>query len=197
MQSIPDYGYSTACDPHGGDYIWPAIARELPPPPGRAIDVGCGNGYITERLHQAGFEAIGVDPSPSGIEQAQTTYPECSFFNAEASPLLGAFDLVVCTEVIEHVYDPTTLANTLHALTAPGGLCIVTTPYHGYTKNLALALLNKWDAHLAPGWHGGHIKFFSPKTLTLMLREAGFKSVSIRRVGRIPPLAKSMVAICR
>jgi 2-polyprenyl-6-hydroxyphenyl methylase/3-demethylubiquinone-9 3-methyltransferase len=64
-------------------------------------------------------------------------------------------------------------------------------------KNLALAVAGKWDDHLTALWDGGHIKFFSERTLGLLLQEAGFKEISFIRVGRIPPLAKSLVAVVR
>ncbi len=72
---------------------------------------------------------------------------------------------------------------------------ILSTPYHGYWKNLALALTGKMDAHFTALWDGGHIKFFSLPTLETVLREAGAQKISFRRVGRIAPLAKSMIAI--
>ena len=88
-------------------------------------------------------------------------------------------------------------AATLFALLEPGGTAIVSTPYHGYWKNLALALSGKMDAHFTALWDYGHIKFWSVATLTRLLAEAGFVDIRFQRVGRIPALAKSMIAIAR
>lgn len=74
---------------------------------------------------------------------------------------------------------------------------MLSTPYHGYLKNLALALAGKWDDHLGPLWDGGHIKFFSKRTLRALLEEAGFQQIDLLRVGRVPALAKSLVAVVR
>ncbi|MFN3682011.1 MAG: hypothetical protein ACK4VP_08235, partial [Nitrospira sp.] len=76
-----------------------------------------------------------------------------------------------------------------------GGVAIVSTPYHGYWKNLALALSGKMDAHFTALWDHGHIKFWSIRTLRQLLQEAGFSEIRFLRVGRIPPLAKSMIAV--
>ena len=57
----------------------------------------------------------------------------------------------------------------LFASIKPGGFLILTTPYHGYLKNMTLSVINQWDAYLMVGSVGGHIKFFSPKTLKIML----------------------------
>ena len=78
-----------------------------------------------------------------------------------------------------------------------GGTAILSTPYHGYWKNLALALSGKMDAHFTALWDYGHIKFWSIATLTRLLAEAGFVDIRFKRVGRIPALAKSMIAIAR
>jgi hypothetical protein len=75
-------------------------------------------------------------------------------------------------------------------------VAIVSTPYHGYWKNLALSLVpGAWDRHHHPLQDDGHIKFWSIPTLRMLLSKAGFQQTSFRRVGRLGPLAKSMVAI--
>ena len=68
------------------------------------------------------------------------------------------------------------LENTFLVLRS-GGSLILTTPYHGYLKNLALSLFNKWDKHFTVERRGGHIKFFSEETLARMLSSCGFENV--------------------
>ena len=107
------------------------------------------------------------------------------------------FDAVVSTEVIEHLFSPHLLPLFAAGTLDKGGYLILTTPYHGYLKNLVLALLDGWDTHLTPLWHGGHIKFWSRKTLTRLLSENGFEVVGFSGVGRLPYLWKSMVLVAR
>jgi 2-polyprenyl-6-hydroxyphenyl methylase/3-demethylubiquinone-9 3-methyltransferase len=76
-----------------------------------------------------------------------------------------------------------------------GGYALISTPYHGYLKNLALAITGKMDKHFSPLWDHGHIKFWSRESLTQLLSDTGLTVVRIDRVGRIPPLAKTMLAI--
>jgi len=202
-----DYGYHDADPTWSNAYIWPVIQRELgkgskgamggerP----RALDLGCGNGATTEMIRTMGFDAIGVDPSASGIALAREAYPECHFEQASAyddlAARFGCFDAVVSLEVIEHCYDPRKMLETTYNLLSPGGLAIISTPYHGYLKNLVLAATGKLDQHFTATWDGGHIKFFSIATLTELLEERGFIDIRFHRVGRWPPLAKSMVAV--
>jgi 2-polyprenyl-6-hydroxyphenyl methylase/3-demethylubiquinone-9 3-methyltransferase len=82
-------------------------------------------------------------------------------------------------------------------LLEPGGLAIVSTPYHGYWKNLALAAMGRMDSHFTALWDHGHIKFWSIKTLGALLREVGFVDLRFHRAGRVPALAKSMIAVAR
>lgn len=90
------------------------------------------------------------------------------------------FDLVVSTEVVEHLYAPKAYARGCFEAARPGGRFICTTLYHGYLKNLALSLLNKWDAHANPLWDGGHIKLWSRRTISRLLAEAGFRNIRFR-----------------
>jgi 2-polyprenyl-6-hydroxyphenyl methylase/3-demethylubiquinone-9 3-methyltransferase len=84
------------------------------------------------------------------------------------------------------------LANCRRAL-KPGGALILSTPYHGYWKNLALAVTGKLDDHFTALWDGGHIKFWSRGTLAQLLEEAGFRVERFVGVGRLPFLWKSMI----
>ena len=104
-------------------------------------------------------------------------------------------DVVVSSEVIEHLYSPQRFLVNVGLTLRSGGSIVLTTPYHGYLKNLALSLANAWDKHHTVAWEGGHIKFFSEKTLTAMLREAGYEQVVFSNAGRMLWLWKSMV--CR
>ena len=108
----------------------------------------------------------------------------------------GRWPFVLCLEVIEHVYFPHRLARTMFELCEPGALAVVSTPYHGYWKNLALSLVpGGWDRHHHPLSDHGHIKFWSIPTLRALLASAGFSQTSFLRVGRMGPLAKTMIAI--
>jgi 2-polyprenyl-6-hydroxyphenyl methylase/3-demethylubiquinone-9 3-methyltransferase len=100
-------------------------------------------------------------------------------------------------EVVEHVYSPRDFAQTIFDVLVPGGLVILSTPYHGYLKNLLIAITNSYDRHHDPLWDHGHIKFWSMDTLSQLLEEIGFAQIRFDRVGRIPPLAKSMIALAR
>ena len=187
-------------------YLLPAVESELArlgaglaPGQKRLFDVGCGNGSIGAALARCGWLVTGVDPSPEGIAKAQATHPDLKLeFGSAYDDLAtryGRFPVVISLEVVEHLYDPRAFARTLYDLLEPGGTAIISTPYHGYWKNLVMALTGKLDSHFTALWDHGHIKFWSIRTLSALLAEAGFPPPRYLRVGRVPTLAKSMIAI--
>lgn len=162
-------------------------------------DLGCGNGHITGRLAELGFQVTGVDASPSGIAIARRAYPNVEFVEAliDRELRLGHFDLVVSSDVIEHMYRPSDLLEATRALLKPGGQVLLGTPYHGYLKNLVLAVTGKMDAHFSALHDGGHIKFFSVKTLSRLMISHGFEDLSFTFYGRAPWLWKNMICHAR
>ena len=203
--AVVQYPYATSELGHHHAYILPAVEDALRthgvPPGSRVFDLGCGNGSASARLASLGYEVSGADPSEEGIAQAKEAYPDLdlrlgSAYDDLASEF-GTFPALISLEVVEHLYFPRKYAKTAHDLLEPGGIAILSTPYHSYFKNLVLAVTGKMDQHFTALVDHMHIKFWSFKTLTVLLEEAGLEVLEFRRVGRVPPLAKSMVAVAR
>ncbi|MFQ3678971.1 MAG: class I SAM-dependent methyltransferase [Pseudanabaenaceae cyanobacterium] len=199
------YGWSSAAAPHSCHYLAPRILGILKAlQVRRVLDIGAGNGYLCSVLAQAGYAVAGVEYDPVGVQIAKESYPGLAFYNYgvqdDPNLLLDAeppFDAVVSTEVVEHLFFPHLLPLYAKAVLVEKGHLIITTPYHGYLKNLAIALLGKWDSHHTALWYGGHIKFWSRRTLAQLLRENGFTEVGFSGVGRLPYLWKSMVMVAQ
>lgn len=193
---------------HGGSsefhrWVLPPIKRWLKIiRPSNVLDLGCGNGYVTGWLCEQGIRSVGLDGSGSGILIARKNYPEIEFEEANFDLPLPqhyhcAFDLVISLDVIEHMLLPRQLMpRALEGLTSSGYM-ILSTPYHGYFKNVALALTNSFDKHWHPLRDFGHIKFFLRATLTTLCEEQGFEILDLVYVGRVTPLAKSMIVLLR
>lgn len=203
---ISGYVYEDSALNASHEYLLPAVTEilaslNLPHGRKRIFELGCGNGAIADALTIQGYQVTGVDASVQGIQQAQRTRPHLSLQLGSVYDHLsvqhGRYPVVLSLEVVEHLYAPRDFAKTLFDLVEPSGTAIVSTPYHGYWKNLALALTGKMDRHFTALWDHGHIKFWSIATLGQLLREAGFRSVTFHRVGRIPLFATSMIAIAR
>jgi 2-polyprenyl-3-methyl-5-hydroxy-6-metoxy-1,4-benzoquinol methylase len=200
MTDYKDYGFDTDQPAHTVDYLLPPLLSLLDKSANRCIlDLGCGNGYLANYLIAKGFNAYGTDASEKGIAIARQSNPDRFFLQDLSTGILPhalqnlVFDTIISTEVIEHLYDPEGFIDFCKQVLNGNGEIIITTPYHGYLKNLALSLTNKWDAHHGPLWHGGHIKFWSKATLSRALINAGFTVIAFEGCGRIPYFWKSMI----
>lgn len=165
----------------------------------RLLDAGCGNGDWAGLFADRGCTVVGVDPSSSGIEIARRTCPSARFECMEVTEDIlerlsePPFELVISTEVVEHLYDPASFVRSCYAALVPGGRVILSTPFHGRLKDIALAVSGKLDRHHDALRVGGHIKFFSRATLERLLLDAGFREPQFVGAGRTPQLWKSMV----
>jgi 2-polyprenyl-3-methyl-5-hydroxy-6-metoxy-1,4-benzoquinol methylase len=170
---------------------------------GTICDLGCGNGHISGRLAALGYQVTGVDGSSSGIRIARRMYPGVHFVETLIDRALPQrikaeeFDLVISSDVIEHMYRPSDLLEAAFSSLKPGGQILIGTPYHGYLKNLVLAGSGKLDAHFSALHDGGHIKFFSVRTLSSLLTTHSFVDLHFSFYGRAPLLWKNMICHAR
>lgn len=200
--SLQDYEYSGDELSHSHAYLFPILLKILADRPvGPIFELGCGNGTTAAMLAERGYAMTGVDPSSTGMAIAQRTCPtchlECGSSDEDLAARFGRFPIVISLEVAEHVYAPATYAKAIFDLLEPGGIAIVSTPYHSYFKNLALALTGSMDSHFTALWEGGHIKFWSRETIRMLFETKGMTEIGFHRVGRFPTLAKSMVSVFR
>lgn len=202
---IAPYEYKSTGPTFTSRYLVQPVRAMLPPlgADSRVLDVGCGKGYWAGQFASYQCAFFGIDPSDSGVAMARQAVPgarfECMAMGTNVCQVLGEepFDLVLSLEVVEHVYSPHDWAMGCFAALRPGGTLVCSTPYHGYLKNLAICLANGFDKHFQPLRDGGHIKFFSRKTLAQLLLQAGFCDIRFCGAGRIPWFWNSMLMSAR
>lgn len=203
MKDTPyrEFGWNTSGPLFYHKIICPQIERLLPEDGSPILDIGCGNGYFANYLLDKGYSVYGIDASQQGIEIANRSHPGHFFTNDVSLTELPhelqniPFKTVISMEVIEHLYDPREFIFFIKKILNKhnGGFAIITTPYHGYLKNIFIALSGKTDFHFSALWVGGHIKFWSKKTIFTLLREAGFENMKFKGAGRFPYLWKHMI----
>lgn len=200
---VADYGWTKDKPVCSNAYLEPAVLKICRALGLRSVlDLGCGKGDIANTLAHSGFNVVGCDADAEGVRIAAAAHPRVAFRHLgvyDDPSILDRrdFDAVISTEVIEHLYAPRALPRFAGKVLKVGGWLIITTPYHGFLKNLVLAVTDHWDRHLTPLWDGGHIKFFSRRTLTQLLEEEGFKVKMFKGVGRAPYLWKSMLLVAK
>ena len=200
MAEYKDYGYTNNEPSHTFFYLHNSLLSMLNKDTNRCIlDLGCGNGHLVGYLIKQGYNVYGTDASENGITIAKKEYPDRFFLQDLSTDQLPIelqklkFDTIISTEVIEHLYNPDGFIEFCKKTLQKNGELIISTPYHGYWKNLLLAILGKWDSHHDPNWQGGHIKFWSKNTLNNLLTSKGFAITGFKGCGRAPYFWKSMI----
>ncbi|MFH6769537.1 class I SAM-dependent methyltransferase [Gaetbulibacter aquiaggeris] len=201
MSEYKDYNWNDDDFTNAHGVFMTPIIKMLPTDGSPILDVGCGNGAFANYLISKGYNVFGTDASISGIEIANKKNPQHFFVQDLAKDELPIqlqhiqFKTIISTEVIEHLYDPRKYIAFCKSILekSSGGNLIISTPYHGFLKNLALSVFDAWDRHLTVLWDGGHIKFWSFNTLSKLLKEYNFEILAFKGCGRFPYLWHSMV----
>jgi 2-polyprenyl-3-methyl-5-hydroxy-6-metoxy-1,4-benzoquinol methylase len=142
-------------------------------PPGRVLEVGCGDGHTLAQLRARGWDVQGLEVDEHATAQARRTFGVPVFCSRldEARFLDQEFDAVVMNHVIEHVHDPLALLRESKRILKRGGHLVSITPN---TKG--------WGhARFGACWIGmdrpRHLLLFSRNTLEQMARTCGFHEV--------------------
>lgn len=123
-------------------------------PAGRVLDIGCGTGFLLERLAERGFSGLGIDLSPESVEHARRRLAEIgaadrltAVVGSAYEPPAGPFDLIALTDVLEHLEDPRACLAALRAQLAPSGLLVISTP-----NRRSLPGARRWLAEHGLSW---------------------------------------------
>ena len=145
-----------------------------------ALDLGCGDGRLAERLPAR--ELTLADVSAVALERAARRVPTATRVElAPDAPLPFAdagFDLVLCAETLEHVRDVQLFLSEVRRVLRPGGMVAVTTPAHGRATALQMVaegFERRFDP-LSP-----HLRFLTRRSLRGLLEDMGFEVRSLRR----------------
>ena len=162
------------------------------------LDAGCGKGDYSIFIRGLGYKVVGFDISPTAINAAREVIPDIRFEIGSLEdelPFKGdEFAAVWCSEVLEHLLDIHGALSEVNRVLIKDGLLVLTVPYHGLMKNLAIAL-HGFEGHYNP--YISHIRFYTKRSLRECLSRAGFSVIRWEGLGRCWPLWMSIFVIAK
>ena len=192
-------------------YFRDVLTRQANAPVGalRALDIGCGGGFLAEEFAAMGCHVTGIDPSPASIGAARAhatargLHIDYQVGSGEQLPAHDeAFDLAYCCDVLEHVSDVDRVISETARVLKPGGLYLFDTINRTVmSKLVAIKVLQQWPLTRVTdvAIHDWGM-FIKPAELSAALNRHGLKTGEIAGLGpraRLPALLNGYIAVRR
>jgi len=153
------------------------VIRFIHGSPKTILDVGCASGWFISKISKKFPKAkcYGIDIYDKGIKYALKTYPKIEFKVADAHKIpyrKNTFDLVICTEVLEHLDSPKSAILEIKRVLKKGGLAVIELD----SGNLIFSIVwHVWIKFVGKVWNDSHLHSFNIKKLEKMILSCGFK----------------------
>ncbi len=150
----------------------------------KVLDVGCGGGILADSMAHQGASVTGIDLASKSLRVAQlhaleAQTPNIDYREVSAEALAaeqpGAYDVVTCMEMLEHVPDPASIVRACATLVKPGGWVFFST-IHRNLKAFALAIVAaEYLLKMLPQGTHEYDKLIQPSELARYCRQAGLE----------------------
>jgi 2-polyprenyl-3-methyl-5-hydroxy-6-metoxy-1,4-benzoquinol methylase len=150
----------------------------------RILDVGCATGYMASIIkRERDVEVVGIDVSPHALDQAADVVDETVCGNIENLEIPwpdNHFDVIICGDVLEHLFEPTDTLSRLRSLLPAEGRLLASVPNVAYWKLRLHHLAGRWKYTGRGIMEWGHIRFFTQSSLQSLLRTSGYEVMGLR-----------------
>lgn len=149
----------------------------------RVLDVGCGGGLLSEALARQGADVTGIDLGDTAIEVARLHALEAGIqvryavesAEEHARRFPGAYDVVTCLEMLEHVPDPAQILAAIRSLVKPGGHVFLSTLNRTLKAYLLAVVGAEYVLNLLPRGTHTYERFIRPAELARWTRASGLE----------------------
>jgi methionine biosynthesis protein MetW len=167
----------------------PDLQALVPAGARRVLDLGCASGALGAALRERGAEVVGIERDPEyavdAAERLDRVLNE-DLETFEGWDGLGAFDVVIAGDVLEHLRDPWTVLRRAAALLPAGGTAIVSLPNVRYWETFwVLARHNTWPRRAEGIFDATHLRWFTLRDAWALLDQAGLDTVAVHRQMRL------------
>lgn len=168
----------------------------------RVLDVGCGGGLLAEGMARRGAKVTGIDLAPGALDVARLHALEAGIavdyrlVPAEtlAETESGAYDLVTCLEMLEHVPEPASVVAAVARLVRPGGDVICST-INRNPKSFALAIVGaEYLLRLLPMGTHQYARLIRPSELARWARDSGLELVGLAGLDYNPATRQARIS---
>jgi methionine biosynthesis protein MetW len=144
-------------------------------PPGRVLDLGCGNGHMASELRATGHHVVGVDAAAEpGVKDAVDRFVQADLDLGLPPEVSGPFDVVVCADVLEHLRRPELVLDELRRLLAPAGVVVVSVPNFAHWYPRLRVAAGRFDYDRRGILDHTHVRFFTRRSFERLVGERGW-----------------------
>lgn len=154
-----------------------AVLELIPQESSKILDVGCASGWFISKVSRKFPKAqcYGIDIYDKGIRYAKKIYPKIEFEVADAHRIpyrKNTFDLVICTEVLEHLDNPKIAILEIKRVLKKDGLAVIELDSGNLLFSIVWYMWRKFGGKV---WNDSHLYSFNIKKLEKMIQSCGFK----------------------
>lgn len=160
------------------------------PESAKILDIGCGDGSGANIVQMPVSAYVGIDLSMTALKRARQVdvRPVMADVGLPIPFESAGFNVALCTEVLEHLFDPETLLDEVHRLLEPEGVLLISVPNIAHFPHRIRLLGGKFVAGGDPStadrpWRDPHIRFFTRQALVNLLNSTGFSPVRTYGLG--------------
>lgn len=176
------------------DMGMPVIDLLHPCPGERILDIGCGDGILTEKIAALGCEVVGIDASPDMVQAARARGLDARVMNATGMSFDAEFDGAFSNAALHWVRPPEAVARGVYRALKAGGRFAAEFGGRGNIAHIRRALHEALKKHGLSAEEVDPWYFPSPEEYTGLLRDAGFEVTSVEHFDRSTELTTGMAS---